>query len=162
MAIAGIAEASAPTGEVVAALSVMGGWKPITAYSLRRHSGSGLSGSPPSEPFRSLKRATRCIISSRLQFRMSFQSLIAFPPYVSIVLGRRTHAHAFQDPGSTVSHGLYDHPTGPAKNRQRHRLPRRLQLADLGSGGEGPLREERARCKGDADAELGVPAHQPD
>jgi hypothetical protein len=31
MAIAGIAEASEPTGEVVAALSVMGGWKPITA-----------------------------------------------------------------------------------------------------------------------------------
>src|SRR6266850_5512413 len=50
----------------------------MTAKSLRRHSGSGLSGRPPSEPFRSLKRATRCIISSRLQFRISFQSLMAF------------------------------------------------------------------------------------
>src|SRR6267378_6401337 len=60
----------------------------MTAKSLRRHSGSGLSGRPPSEPFRSLKRATRCIISSRLQFRISFQSLIAFPPCATIVPGR--------------------------------------------------------------------------
>jgi len=29
--IAGMAEASAPTGEVVAASSLIGGWKPITA-----------------------------------------------------------------------------------------------------------------------------------
>jgi hypothetical protein len=29
--IAGIAEASSPTGEVTAALSDIGGWKPITA-----------------------------------------------------------------------------------------------------------------------------------
>src|SRR2546427_3120238 len=50
----------------------------MTAKSLRRHSGSELSGRPPSEPFSSLKRATRCIISSRLQFRISFQSLMAF------------------------------------------------------------------------------------
>src|SRR5258708_75645 len=47
-----------------------------------------LSGRPPSEPFRSLKRATRCIISSRLQFRISFQSLMAFPPCATIVPGR--------------------------------------------------------------------------
>jgi hypothetical protein len=31
MEMAGIAEASEPTGEVVAALSLIGGWKPITA-----------------------------------------------------------------------------------------------------------------------------------
>jgi hypothetical protein len=31
MEIAGIADASWPTGEVVAALSLMGGWKPMTA-----------------------------------------------------------------------------------------------------------------------------------
>src|SRR2546426_9364607 len=131
----------------------------MTAKSLRRHSGSGLSGRPPSEPFSSLKRATRCIISSRLQFRISFQSLIAFPPYVSIVLGRRTHAHAFQDPCNPDSHGLYDHPTGPAEDRQSHRLPPRLQLADLGSAGEGAVRGGPARREADADAELGVPAH---
>src|SRR5712691_2764929 len=47
-----------------------------------------------------------------------------------------------------------------APNRQRHRLPRRLQLADLGRSGEGAVREERPRCEADTDAELGVPAHQ--
>jgi hypothetical protein len=31
MAIAGMAEASWPTGEVVAGSSLIGGWKPITA-----------------------------------------------------------------------------------------------------------------------------------
>jgi len=31
MPIAGIADAFAPTGEVVASLSELGGWKPITA-----------------------------------------------------------------------------------------------------------------------------------
>jgi len=31
MDMAGICEALAPTGEVAASLSVMGGWKPITA-----------------------------------------------------------------------------------------------------------------------------------
>src|SRR5262245_56561563 len=71
-----MAEASSPTGEVVAGLSVSGGAKPITANNLRLHSGRGLSGRPPSEPFRLLKRATRRIISSRLQFRISRQSLI--------------------------------------------------------------------------------------
>src|SRR6185436_12389019 len=69
-----MADALAPTGEVVAALSLMGGWKPITAYSLRRHSGSGLSGKPPSEPFSFLKRATRFIISARVQVRIIFQA----------------------------------------------------------------------------------------
>src|SRR5688572_14270001 len=80
MPIAGIAEASAPTGEVVAALSVIGGWNPITAYSLRRDSGRLLSGRPPSEPFRSLKRATRFIISALVQVRMFFQSPLMLPP----------------------------------------------------------------------------------
>jgi hypothetical protein len=31
MEMAGMAEALAPTGEVVAGLSLIGGWKPITA-----------------------------------------------------------------------------------------------------------------------------------
>src|ERR671930_462268 len=72
-----MAEASSPTGEV-AALDARssGGWKPITAYSLRRHSGSGLSGNPPSEPFNFLKRATRFIISSRDHARTCLQSFI--------------------------------------------------------------------------------------
>jgi hypothetical protein len=68
--IAGMVEASAPTGEFPSS----GGWKPITAYSLRRLSGSLLSGSPPSEPFSFLKRATRFSISSRGQARMFLQS----------------------------------------------------------------------------------------
>src|SRR3954463_15633157 len=72
MAIAGLAEAFAPTGE----FPVSGGWKPRTLNSFLRHSGSGLSGRPPSEPFRPLKRATRFIISSRFQFFMSRQSLM--------------------------------------------------------------------------------------
>jgi len=70
--IAGMLEAFAPTGE----FPLSGGWKPTTLKSFLRHSGSGLSGRPPSEPFRLRKRATRFIISSRLQFRMSRQSLI--------------------------------------------------------------------------------------
>src|SRR6185503_7878636 len=76
MPIAGIAEALSPTGDPAAGLSVSGGAKPMTAYSLRLHSGSGLSGKPPSEPFKVLKRATRFIISSRLHLRMSRQSLM--------------------------------------------------------------------------------------
>jgi hypothetical protein len=75
--IAGIEEASFPTGEVAAGLSVIGGWKPITAKSLRRHSGSLLSGSPPSEPFSCRKRATRLSISSRDQVRIVRQSFIS-------------------------------------------------------------------------------------
>jgi len=75
-----MADASAPTGEVVAGLSLIGGWKPITAYSLRRHSGSLLSGRPPSEPFSFLKRATRFIISARVQVRMFFQASIGRGP----------------------------------------------------------------------------------
>src|SRR6267143_3700123 len=129
----------------------------MTAKSLRRHSGSGLSGRPPSEPFRSLKRATRCIISSRLQFRISFQSLIAFPPYVSIVLGRRLYAQLSEDFYFCVA-GWVRCAAARAADRQRHRLPGRLQLAALGGAGEGAVREERGRCKADADAELGVPA----
>src|SRR5438552_954686 len=85
----------------------------MTAKSLRRHSGRGLSGRPPSEPFRFLKRATRCIISSRLQFRISFQSLMAFPPGAIIVPRRSKHADT-------------------AARRQPDRLPGRLQLASLG------------------------------
>src|SRR5205814_10113214 len=85
IALGGGADASAAAGEVGAALLALGGGKPMTARGLRRHSGSGLSGRPPSEPFRCLKRATRCIISSRLQFRISFQSLMAFPPGAIIV-----------------------------------------------------------------------------
>jgi len=73
--IAGMAEAFAPTGEFPCA----GGWKPITANSLRRHSGSWLSGRPPSDPFSFLKRATRFIISARVQVRTFFQSLM-LPP----------------------------------------------------------------------------------
>src|SRR6185503_6878303 len=77
MPIAGIAEASSPTGDVVASFCLsIGGWKPMTAYSVRVHSGSGLSGKPPSDPFSRLKRATRFIISSRLQVLMSRQSLM--------------------------------------------------------------------------------------
>src|SRR5213075_522329 len=48
----------------------------MTANSFRVHSGSGLSGSPPSEPFSLLKRATRFSISSRLKVRIFRQSLI--------------------------------------------------------------------------------------
>src|SRR6266480_4409197 len=110
----------------------------MTAKSLRRHSGSGLSGRPPSEPFRCLKRATRCIISSRLQFRISFQSLMAFPPGAIIVPRRRKHADT-------------------AARRQPDRLPGWLQLASLGGTGEGLLREEQARSKGDADAKVDGP-----
>src|SRR3954471_12669843 len=77
MGIAGMLEASSPTGEVTEERSDSGGWKPITAYRVRRHSGSGLSGRPPSEPFSFLNRATRFIISPRLQFRIVFQSFIA-------------------------------------------------------------------------------------
>ncbi|OAI52588.1 hypothetical protein AYO46_05345 [Betaproteobacteria bacterium SCGC AG-212-J23] len=76
IAIAGLDDASSPTGDVTASLSLMGGWKPITANSFRLHSGSGLSGRPPSEPFSFLKRATRFSIASRLQFLMSRQSFI--------------------------------------------------------------------------------------
>src|SRR5512134_3036775 len=76
MEIAGIAEAFAPTGEFPSA----GGWKPMTAYSLRRHSGSLLSGRPPSDPFSFLKRATRFIISARVQVRMFFQASIRCAP----------------------------------------------------------------------------------
>jgi hypothetical protein len=77
MAIAGIDEASSPTGDVVASFCFsVGGWKPMTANSFRVHSGSGLSGSPPSEPFSFLKRATRFIISSRFQVLISRQSAI--------------------------------------------------------------------------------------
>src|SRR5678810_688194 len=69
--------ATSPVGDVAAPLArSTGGWKPITAYSLRLHSGSGLSGKPPSEPFKCLKRATRFIISSRLHFVTSRQSFI--------------------------------------------------------------------------------------
>jgi hypothetical protein len=50
----------------------------MTAYSVRRHSGRGLSGSPPSEPFSLLKRATRFSISARLQTRICFQLVIDF------------------------------------------------------------------------------------
>src|SRR5690348_15892627 len=71
--IAGMLEAFAPTGE----FPLSGGWKPITLKSFLRHSGSGLSGRPPSEPFRLLKRATRFIISSRLQVRMLRQSFMS-------------------------------------------------------------------------------------
>src|SRR2546428_2659263 len=123
----------------------------MTAKSLRRHSGSGLSGRPPSEPFSSLKRATRCIISSRLQFRISFQSLIAFPPYVSIVLRRRKHADTAARRCITLGK-LRNFQ--PAQDRQRDRLPRRLQLADLGSAGDGAVRKELARRAADADTEL--------
>src|SRR5258706_6613501 len=77
MPIAGIAEASSPTGEVTDLSSESGGWKPITAYSLRRHSGSGLSGKPPSEPFSFLKRATRFIISAFVEVRIVLQSFIS-------------------------------------------------------------------------------------
>lgn len=80
MAIAGLDDASSPTGEVTAALSLAGGWKPITAKSFRSHSGSGLSGSPPSEPFNFLNRATRFIISARGQARIFFQDSIAACP----------------------------------------------------------------------------------
>jgi hypothetical protein len=76
IAIAGLDDASSPTGEVTAALSLIGGWKPITAKSFRLHSGSGLSGRPPSEPFNFLNRATRFIISARDQVRMLFQASI--------------------------------------------------------------------------------------
>jgi hypothetical protein len=77
MPIAGIDEASSPTGDVVASFCLsIGGWKPMTANSFRVHSGSGLSGSPPSEPFNFLNRATRFIISSRLQVLISRQSAI--------------------------------------------------------------------------------------
>src|SRR5947209_11451649 len=71
-----MAEASWPTGEVTASLSELGGWKPMTAYSLRRHSGRGLSGRPPSDPFRLLNRATRLSISARGTFRIVLQSLM--------------------------------------------------------------------------------------
>src|SRR5258706_10554774 len=74
--IAGIEDASSPTGEVTDASSDFGGWKPMTAYSLRLHSGNGLSGSPPSEPLRRRNRATRFIISSRDQVRISFHVLM--------------------------------------------------------------------------------------
>ena len=77
MPIAGIEDASSPTGEVVAMLRLfLGGWKPITAKSLRRHSGSGLSGRPPSEPFSLEKRATRRIIVFFDRVRMRLQSAI--------------------------------------------------------------------------------------
>src|SRR3970282_255605 len=66
----------------------------MTAYSVRRLSGCGLSGSPPSEPFSSLKRATRFIISSRVQVRVSLQSLIAPPPVLAGIL--RESGGAFQ------------------------------------------------------------------
>jgi hypothetical protein len=71
------------SGEVVASLAAAGGWKPITAIRVRWHSGTSLSGSPPSEPLRSLKRATRFIISSRVHTRTSFQSLISLSRYRS-------------------------------------------------------------------------------
>jgi hypothetical protein len=80
MAMAGFEEASSPTGEVTAALSLMGGWKPITAYNFLLHSGSGLSGRPPSEPLSCLKRATRSIIRSRGQGRMFFHESMPFTP----------------------------------------------------------------------------------
>src|SRR5947207_2275877 len=73
MAIAGWAEAFAPTGE----FPVSGGWKPRTLNSFLLHSGKGLSGRPPSEPLSFLKRATRVIISSRVQSRISRQSLMS-------------------------------------------------------------------------------------
>jgi hypothetical protein len=68
--IAELRDDSAPTGET-AALSSFGGWKPITLISSRSHSGRSLSGSPPFDPFRSLKKATRFIISWRVQGRSS-------------------------------------------------------------------------------------------
>src|SRR5258706_9746310 len=55
----------------------------MTAYNVRLHSGkglSGLSGSPPSEPFNSLNRATRFIICARVQGRMFFQVSIRRAP----------------------------------------------------------------------------------
>jgi len=77
MPMAGFAEASSPTGEVVAVLLLfLGGAKPITANSWRRHSGSGLSGRPPSEPLSFLKRATRFIISLFDSVRVRLQSAI--------------------------------------------------------------------------------------
>jgi hypothetical protein len=49
----------------------------MTAYSLRLHSGSGLSGSPPSEPFSCPKRATRFISSARDKVRIFRQSCMS-------------------------------------------------------------------------------------
>src|SRR5262245_36822621 len=86
MAIAAIIEAFAPTGEVVAALSAsLGGWKPMTLYSVRRHSGTSLSGSPPSEPRRSSNRATRLSISSRVHMRTCRQSCMIPPVGIGFV-----------------------------------------------------------------------------
>jgi len=78
--MAGTAEASSPTGEVTALSFELGFWNPITAYSFLRHSGSGLSGRPPSEPFSLLNRATRFIISARVKVRMFFQASIWCAP----------------------------------------------------------------------------------
>src|SRR5262250_3085681 len=64
----------------------------MTLYSVRRHSGTSLSGSPPSDPLRSLKRATRVIISSRLHTRTLLQSSI-----VPSSLNRRRGARALSE-----------------------------------------------------------------
>ena len=48
----------------------------MTAYRLRRHSGSLPSGRPPSEPLSFRKRATRRIISPRDHVRIVRQSLM--------------------------------------------------------------------------------------
>ena len=62
---------------------------------MRRHSGSLLSGSPPSEPFSFLKRATRFIISSRDQVRIVRQSFILrlLWGYYQPNLKLRSHLH---------------------------------------------------------------------
>src|ERR1044072_6139693 len=57
-----------PTGDVAFSPTFSGGWKPMTLNKVRSHSGALLSGRPPSDPLRSLKRATRFIISSRLRY----------------------------------------------------------------------------------------------
>src|SRR5262249_2518195 len=57
--------AASPTGDVTAPPLPLGGRNPMTFHSVRSQPGILLSGSPPSDPLRSLKRATRFIISAR-------------------------------------------------------------------------------------------------
>src|SRR5262245_39783170 len=65
MAIAAARDASPPTGDVTLTPSPLGGWNPITLNSVRSQPGMWLSGNPPSEPCRSLKRAMRFVMAAR-------------------------------------------------------------------------------------------------
>src|SRR5829696_6548733 len=116
-------EASAPTGE----LPSFGGWKPITAYNLRRHSGSLLSGRPPSDPLSFRKRATRFIISARVQVRMVFQGSMG------VIMKQR---HEAPSPALLARRGR--HRAGAGAGGRGRRAAGAPRAADVAAGGGRP------------------------